>query len=169
VTKNCCISIYTDPDAVEQALGELQTVDYDLRQVSVIAAGCHGMDHPVGLYRIDDHNRFLGQQDSFWSGLWHRLGGSAFFWEPDFGPLAVAGPIVNMMVHGLEGVEIGTGFSLPGTALFIIGVPRGSINEYEQAIRAEKFLLLFHGESQDVERACGVLHNETQQVTVHRA
>jgi len=25
-------------------------------------------------------------------GLWHRLGGSAFFWEPDFGPLAAAGP-----------------------------------------------------------------------------
>ena len=169
MTKNCCVVIYTDPDNVEQALGELQTVGCDLRQVSVIARGCCGKEHPVGIYRIDEQVRFLGQQDTFWSDLWRRLPGSAFFLEPDFGPLAVAGPIVNMMVHGLEGVEIGAGFSLPGTALFIVGVPRGSINEYEQAIRAEKFLLLFHGERQDVERACGVLHGETQQVTVHRA
>lgn len=169
MTKNCCVVVYTAPDAVEQALGELQTVGCDLQQVSVIAKEYHNKKHTVGMYRIDEQLRFLGQQDTFWSDLWRWLPGSAFFWEPDFGPLAVAGPIVNMMVHGLDGVEIGAGLSLPGTALFIVGVPRGSINEYEEAIRAERFLLLFHGERQDVERAYGVLHGETQQVTVHRA
>jgi len=169
VTKNCCIVIYTDPDAVEQALGELQTVGCDLRQVSVIAKGCRGKEHPVGIYSTEDCVRFLGQQDTFWDDLLSRLTGLVFFWEPDFGPLVVAGQIINRMVHGLEGVEVGSGFCSTGTALFIVGVPRGSINEYEQAIKAEKFLLLFHGERQDVERACGVLHSETQQVTVHRA
>ena len=169
MTKICCAVIYPDPDAIEQALGELQTVGCDLQQVSVIGRGCNGKEHPVGIYRIGDRIRFLGQQDTFWSGLWSQLAGSAFFWEPDFGPVAVAGPIVNMMVHGLEGVEIGAGFSLPGTALFIVGVPRGSIKEYEQEIKAGKFLLLVDGEQRDVERACGVLHGETQQVTVHRA
>jgi len=169
VTKNCCVVIYPDTDAVEQALGELQTVGCDIRQVSIIARGCHGKEYPVGIYRIEDRLCFLGQQDTFWGGLWSQLAGSAFFWEPEFGPLVVAGPIVSMMVRGLEGVEIGAGFSLPGTALYIVGVPRGSIDEYEQAIKAEKFLLLLQGERQDVERACGVLHGETQQVTVHRA
>ncbi len=169
MTTNSCIVIYTDPAAIEQALAELQTVGCDPRQVSVIASGCQGQDHPVGMFHVGDSMNFLGRQDTFWSNLWHRLSGSAFFWEPEFGTLSVAGPIVKMMVHGLEGVEIGAGFSLPGAALFIVGVPRESINEYEQAIKADKFLLLFQGESQDVEKACGVLHGETQQVTVHRA
>ena len=169
VTKNCCVVIYPNHHAVEQALGELQTVGCDFRQVSVIGRGCLGEGHPVGIYRSEDRIRFLGQQDTFWDALWGRLAGSAFFWEPDFGPLAVAGRIIDLMVHGLEGVEISDGFSLPGTALFIVGVPRSSINEYEQAIKAEKFLLLVDGERRDVERACGVLHGETQQVTVHRA
>ncbi len=169
MTKNCCAVIYPNSDAVVQALGELQTAGCDLRQVSVIARGCQGKERAVGIYRTEDRIRFLGQQDSFWNDVWSRLADSAFFWEPDFGPLAVAGQIVNMMVHDLERVDIGNNFSLPGTALFIVGVPRSSIKEYEQAIKAEKFLLLFHGEQQEVERVCDVLHGETQQVTVHRA
>ncbi len=169
MTKNCCVVIYTDSGAVKQALGELQMVGCDLQQVSVIARGCQGKECPVGIYGIEDRIYFLGQQGRFWDDLWSQLAGSAFFWEPDFGPLVAAGQIVNMMIRGLDDVEIGDSFSLPGAAFFIVGVPRGSIKEYEQAIKAEKFLLLFHGERRDVERACSVLHGETQQVTVHHA
>lgn len=169
MTKNCCIAIYTNSDAVEQALGELQTAGCDLRQVSVIARGCQGKDYPVGIFRSEDRIRFLGKQGIFWDNLWNRLADSAFFWEPDFGPLAVAGPIVNMMVRGLEGVDIGDGFSLPGTALFIVGVPRGSIHQYEQAVKADQCLLIIHGERDAVEQACEILHSEMQQVTVHIA
>ncbi|HEC29498.1 MAG TPA: DUF1269 domain-containing protein [Gammaproteobacteria bacterium] len=169
MTKNCCVVIYPDSHAVEQALGELQSVGCDLRQVSVIGSGCHGEAYPVGIYCTDERMRFLGHQDIFWNTIWGQLAGAAFFWEPDFGPLAVAGRVIDLMVNGLEGAEFSDGFSFPGTALFVTGVPRGSINEYEQAIKAEKFLLLVDGERRDVERACGALHGETQQVTVHHA
>ncbi len=169
MTKICCIVIYPHPDAVKLALGELQAAGYDLQQVSVIGKGWQGKEHPVGFYCIDDRVAFLGQQDSFWPDCWSKLAGAAFFWEPDFGSLAVAGSIVSMMIHDFEDIEISAGFSLLGTALFVIGVPRGSIQEYEEAIRAENFLLLFQGERQDVERVCDVLHSGSHQVIVHRA
>jgi len=53
--------------------------------------------------------------------------------------------------------------------LFIIGVPAGNINEYEQAVKDNKILLLVHASQQEVEYACEALHSEMQQVTVHRA
>jgi len=73
-----------------------------------------------------------------------------------------------LLVRGLEGVVIGGGFGVLGAALFDIGVPRGSIAEYEQAVGAEKFLLIVHNGEDSVERVCKILHGELQQVTVHR-
>jgi hypothetical protein len=101
--------------------------------------------------------------------LWDSLTGAACLWVPGIGPLALAGRIVTLMVHDLQGVELGRGFSVPGAALYGAGVPRHSIDEYEQAVRAEKYLLLVHGQRCDVERACDILHCENQQVTVHSA
>ncbi|HFE37188.1 MAG TPA: hypothetical protein ENK06_02055 [Gammaproteobacteria bacterium] len=165
MAKHCCIVIYSNSQLLEEALVALQAAGCDLGQASVVARACQAKGQPLGIYHIDDCVHFLGQQRIFGG----RLTGSGFFWEPDFGPLMASGPIVNIMVRGLEDVDIGAGFSLLGAALFSVGVPRGIICEYERMIRAEKFLLLFHGEWQDVEHVCSVLHVDTQQVTVHCA
>lgn len=152
-----------------QALGELQTAGSDLRQVSIIGKGCHGTAHPIGFYRMAGHIRYCGCQGEFWDEVWGRLPGAAFFLVPGFGLLAAAGRVVPLMIRGLDGVELDGGFSVPGVALHGIGVPRSSIREYELAIKTEKLLLLVHGERRDVERACAILHCDTQQVTVHSA
>ena len=167
--KNSCVSIYSTQQATEWALVDLGKADVDLRQVSVVGGGYHGEAHPIGFYNLGGRIRYRGLEDAFWSGLLALLSDAAFFWVPDFGPLTAVGSIVASLGRGLEGVAIGGGFSVFGAAFYNMGIPRDSINQYEQAIRTEQFLLIVHSEHRDVERAFEILHNETQQVTVHRA
>ena len=140
-----------------------------MRQVSIIGKVCHDEGPAIGFYCEDNHIRSCGEQTAFWDNLWHLLPGAGVFCLPGFELLAAAGSIVSLMVRGLENVDIGERFSLPGAALFEIGIPRGNIGEYEQSIKAGKFLLLVYGERHDVECACDILRCETQEVTVHSA
>ncbi len=167
--KNCCVSIYPTHQATEWALGELRKADIDLRQVSIAGRGYHSEAHPIGFYNVGDRICYWGLQGDFWADLWGLLSGAAFFWVPDFGPLAAAGPLVASLMCGLEGVAIGGGFDVFGAALYSMGIPRNSISQYEQAVKEEQFLLIVNGERDVVEHACEILHNEMQQVTVHRA
>lgn len=167
--KNTCVSIYPTHQATEQALGKLQLEVIDLQQVSIVGKGYHGTEHPIGFYNTDGRNRYWGLQGNFWGDLWGLLAGAAFLWVPGFGSLAAAGPIVSLLERGLEGVATGGGFGVLGAALYNAGAPRNAIVQYEKAVKADKFLLIVHGERSDVERACGILHGELQQVTVHTA
>lgn len=167
--QNSCVSIYPTHQAAEQALGKLQKEGVDLQQISIVGKGYHSEEHPIGFYTAGDRIHYWGLQGAFWGGLWGLLAGAAFFWVPGFGPLAAAGPIVSLLVKGLEGVAIGGGFGALGAALYSMGVPRDNVTQYEKAVKAEKFLLIVHGERRDVEHACGVLHGKTQQVAVHTA
>ncbi|HHJ16218.1 MAG TPA: permease [Gammaproteobacteria bacterium] len=167
--KNCCVWIGPTHQATQQALGELQKAGFDLCQVSVVGKGYHSEEHPIGFYSRGDEIRYWGLQSDFWTGLWNLLAGAAFFWVPGFGPLAVAGPIAAVLVRGLDDVAIDGGFGVPGAALYSMGIPRSSIQQYEEAVRADRFLLIVHGGHRDVEHACSILHGETRQVTVHRA
>ena len=166
--KNSCISVYKTVLAVEQALATLQQAGVDDPLISVIGKG-HGVQaHPVGFYRLNAHIHYQGLQGEFWERLWDLLPGGAFLWVPDFGPMAAAGLIVERLIGGLEGVEVGHGFGVLGAALYSLGIPRSSIQQYEQAIQERQFLVIIHGQERDVEKACTALHHQKQQVTVHR-
>ncbi|VAW97739.1 hypothetical protein MNBD_GAMMA21-2946 [hydrothermal vent metagenome] len=169
VTSNCCIVVYSETDVVEQAIDELQVTGYNFRQLSVMGGG-HDMKTCLpGLYRTEGNVCLLGPQADFWNTLCDHFNGIAYYWDHDFGSLMLAGQMIDLLTHEMPNVDIVDGFSLFGSTLFMLGVPRDSIKEYESAIKAEKTLLLFHGDSKDVEHICDVLHGETQQVTVHRA
>lgn len=167
--KNSCVSIYPDSLSLQQALTKLQRADCDLCQVSVMGKDCHGEEQPVGFYCTGKHIHFCGPRRVFWEGLWGLLKGAAYLWVPGIGPLVVAGRIVTLMAYDQQDTEIDGGFTVLGAALYGIGVPRYSIDEYETALKAEFYLLLVHGLRCDIERACDVLHCEAQQVTVHSA
>jgi len=167
--KNTCVSIYPTHQTSEQAIGKLQKEGIDLQHISIVGMGYHNEEHPIGFHTAGDRIRYWGLQSEFWGSVWGQMTGAAFFWVPGFGPLAAAGPIVALLVRGLEDVAIGGGFGMLGAALYSMGVPRSSIAEYEQAIKAEKFLVIVHGARSAVEHACGILHSKTQQVAVHTA
>ncbi len=165
--QNSCVSIYPGGGCLAKALHSLQAAGSDLQQVSVLGKGGHAQVVPIGFCLTDRQARFWGPASATWAQVWQLLPDAACFWVPGNGALAAAGQIVSLMIRGeSEGVA---GLSVPGKALYGLGIPRHSIEEYEQAIHAEHYLLLVSGQRRDVERACELLLGEAQQVTVHSA
>jgi hypothetical protein len=109
-----------------------------------------------------------GKIGAFWGGLWGLLFGAAFFFVPGIGPIAVAGPLVSWIVGALEGAVVVGGASAVGAGLYSIGVPKDSIIKYETQIKADKFVLIYHGTTEEVEKARGILENtEAAEVNIH--
>lgn len=75
--------------------------------------------------------------------------GSAFLWLPVFGPLVVVGSLVSMLVGAAGGGAAGSALG----ALMGLGVSRQHIPEYEEQVRAGRFLLIAHGHASEVECA----------------
>jgi len=111
-----------------------------------VGKGYHSDEHPVGYYNTGDRVKFWGKLGTFFGGgMWGLLFGTAFFWIPGIGSLAIAGPLVAMIVGGAEGAVAMGGLSALGAALYSIGIPKDSIVKYEESLKADKFLLILHG------------------------
>jgi hypothetical protein len=167
--KYTCVLLYSNHESAEQDTKLLQAQDFDMDTVSIVSWSHHHKTQALGLYTAGGQMRFHGDHARFWENLWNTLNGVAFFWTADFGVLIAAGSIVNLLAQKHEDVDVGQHFSILGSALFSIGIPKNSIRQYEHSIQSENLLLIVHGQHDDVERACQLLHSKTQQVTVHMA
>ena len=67
------------------------------------------------------------------------------------------GAIVSSIVGALEGAVIVGGLSTLGASLYSIGIPKNSIIKYESAIKANKFVVIFHGTEIETEKAREIL------------
>jgi len=94
---------------------------------------------------------------AFWGGLWGLLMGAAFFWVPGFGPIAVAGPFIHLLIAALEGAAVVGGISALGAALASIGIPKDRVLKFESSLKADKYLLIAHGSAEEVERARSIM------------
>jgi uncharacterized membrane protein len=146
---NAVVAIYKSHDEVEAAIEELRQSGFDLKKLSVVGRDDHTVEHVVGYYNAGDRMKHWGKLGAFWGGLWGLLLGSALFLIPGIGPLLVAGPLVGMIVGGLEGAMGGAvvagGLSALGAGLYSMGIPKDSILEYETAVKSGKYVLIAHG------------------------
>ena len=101
--------------------------------------------------------QYWGKIGAYWGGFWGLLFGSAMFAIPGLGPILVAGPLVAWIVAGLEGAAVVGGVSALGAGLASIGIPKDSVIEYETALKTDKFLLIVHGTSDEIEKARTVI------------
>ena len=76
---------------------------------------------------------------------------------PDYGPVLVAGPLVEWIVGALHNAGIFNGFSAVGAALYGIGISRELIPVLEAAMGTCDFLVVVHGASKEVQEAGSVL------------
>ena len=96
------------------------------------------------------------------------LFGSAFFFVPGIGPIAVAGPVVSSIVGALEGAAVVGGVTAIGAGLFSIGIPKDSVIKYETQIKADRFVVVCHGTTEETEKAQSILQNtEATEVNMH--
>jgi uncharacterized membrane protein len=166
--QNAVVAIYDTHVGAEEAVKELQRAGIDMRTLSIIGKDTHTDEHAVGYYNTGDRMKYWGKIGACWGGFWGLLFGSAFFAIPGIGPVLAAGPVVAWIVAALEGAAVAGGISAIGAGLYSIGIPKDSVVQYELAIKTDKFLVMVHGSTSEVEKARGVLESTRPlSVTLH--
>lgn len=145
---------HADAEAAVQSLGH---ADFDLKKLSLVGKGYHSEEHPVGFYTVGDRMKTWGGIGAFWGGIWGLLLAPAVFFLPGIGLVAMAGPVVAVLVGALEGAVVVGGLSALGAALIQLGIPQDDVVKYETALKADKYLLVVHGTAEDVEKVRSVL------------
>ena len=167
--KNCVVALYKTHDDAEGAVKLLQRSEINLKQCSILGQGYHTEEEVVGYYNAGDRMMFWGKQGAFWGGIWGLLFGSGVFWIPGIGQVIAGGAIVSSIIGCLQGAVVIGGLNALGAGLYSIGIPRNSILQYETAIKANKFIVVFHGTVEETEKVRGILDltpKETLEVTV---
>lgn len=155
--ENAVIAVFESHQRAEDAVKELQQSGFDMTKLSIVGKGYHTEEQPIGFYSTGDRVKVWGGTGALWGGAWGLLVGVAFFWLPGIGPLAIAGPLVPALIGALEGAAVVGGLSALGAALYGLGVPKHSIVRYETALKADKYLIIAHGDVAEVERARGII------------
>ena len=162
------VGLFNTHEDAEAAVKELQKCGYDMKTLSVIGKDYHPEENVIGYYNIGDRMASWGKFGLFWGWIWGLLLGSAFFMIPGIGPVVVGGPLVAWIVGALETALVVGGFSAFGAALASIGIPNDSIVKYETALKVDKFILIVHGTTQEVEEAENILmQSKAEEAYVH--
>lgn len=81
------------------------------------------------------------------------LFGSAMMFIPVVGHVIVLGPLAAALFGGLQGAVLVGGISALAGGLIAVGIPKDSVLRYETALKADKFMLVVHGDAQEIRRA----------------
>jgi uncharacterized membrane protein len=163
------VGTFDTHEQAETAIRELNKVHFNMKELSIIGKDYHTEEHVVGYYNTGDRVKVWGKLGAFWGGLFGLLFGSAFLVIPGLGQVMVFGPLVSWIIGALEGALVVGGLSAFGAALYSVGIPNDSIIKYEDAIKANKFLVMVQGPEKDAESARRILNEAMgQDVSTHR-
>ncbi len=151
------IAIFENHEAANAAVKSLAEAGFDMKHLSVVGQGYHTEEKVIGFYNMGDRVGFWGSRGAFWGGLWGLFIGGLFVTVPVVGPLIVLGSLAGTIVLALESAVVVGGISALSAALFSLGTPKDSIIRYEEAIKADKFLVMAHGPAEEMTRAKAVL------------
>jgi uncharacterized membrane protein len=168
--KNSVVSIFNTHTEAEDAIRELQRSGFDMKKLSIVGKDYHAEEHVVGYYNTGNRVKYWGKLGAFVGGFWGLLFGSAFFFVPGIGLLAIGGPLVSWIIGALEGAVIVGGLSAVGAALYSIGIPKDSIIKYETSLKSNKFIVVAHGSIEEVNKARGILEaTSAAETAVHHS
>lgn len=151
------VAVYDSHILAEDAVRRLAKARFDMKAISIIGKDYHTEEQPVGYFNAGDRARYFGKFGAFWGGLAGILFGSALMFVPVIGHLVILGPIAATIAGGLQGAVFGGGLSALVGALTALGVPKDSVLRYETALKADKFLVLVHGDADTTRRAREIL------------
>ncbi|MDY7537407.1 DUF1269 domain-containing protein [Undibacterium sp. RTI2.1] len=160
-TKDSPVHIFNSHIEAEEAIQTLSKAGFDMKNLSLIGKGYHSEEHPLGFYTLGDRVKTWGGNGAFWGAIWGLLLAPAVFFLPGLGVMAMAGPIAAALVGALEGAVVVGGVSALGAVLVNIGVPNDQIIKYETALKVDKYVLLIHGDTEEVAKAYSILANSS--------
>lgn len=150
---NIAVAVYELHTQAEAAVKQLQRAGFNMKKVSIIGRDFHSEEHVVGFLNAGDRAMIFGKYGAFWGGLMGMLFGSAMMFVPVLGHVIILGPLATMLFGGLEGAVLVGGVSALAGTLMAIGIPKDSVLRYETALKASKFMLVVHGDAQEITRA----------------
>ena len=151
------VAVFPDHQAAEQAVAKLRDASFDLTKLSIVGKDGHTGEEILGYYTTGESMKYWGLRGAFWGGIWGLLLGAGFFLIPGVGSVLVAGPFLGALLTGLESAAIVGRSSAIAVGLIHVGIPQEKAIEYEQALIADKFLLIANGTPAEIERARRVL------------
>ena len=87
---------------------------------------------------------------------------------PVIGPMVALGAVAAVIVSIVEGAILGASGSALSAALYSIAIPKDSILDCEQNLKADSFLVFVHGTATDVTQAKTILATlQPVNLTIH--
>ena len=157
--ENVVVAVFSSHDQADSAVRALGHADFPLEQLTIVGKGYHSDEKVIGFYNAGDRIILWGKNGAFWGGLWGLFVGGLFMTIPVIGPVVVLGHLGAMLLGAAGGAVLVGGVSALAGALVGIGIPEDSVVRYEEAVKADKFLVLAHGSPEQVERAKSVLQS----------
>ena len=166
--ENVAVAVFSSHAQAESAVRALGQTDFPLKQLTIVGKGYHTDEKVIGFYNIGDRIKLWGKNGAFWGGLWGLFAGGLFMTLPLIGPVVVLGHLAAMVVGAVEGAVLIGGVSALTGALVSIGLPKDSIVRYEEAVKADHFLVMAHGTPEQVRQAKAVLQSASpSELNVH--
>ncbi|TAL48712.1 MAG: DUF1269 domain-containing protein [Methylovulum sp.] len=160
-TESTIISVFNTHAEAEEAVKALNKQGFNMEKLSIIGKGYQTEEHPVGFYTKGDRIKTWGSIGAFWGGIWGLLFAPAVFFIPGIGLVALAGPIVASLMAALESAVVIGGLSALGAALYGMGVTEDDVIKYETALKADKYVLILHGNEDEIAKARQILNAMT--------
>jgi hypothetical protein len=151
------IAVFADHQTAEIAVKKLTGAGFEIKNLSIVGKGFHSEEKAIGFYNVGDRVKFWGVRGAFWGGLWGLFFGGLFMTIPVVGHVVVLGALAAMVIGAVENAVVVGGLSALGAALFSIGVPKDSVIQYEAAVKADSFLVMAHGTTEEMARAKAIL------------
>ncbi len=163
------VAVFSDHRGAESAIHKLSEEGLDMKHFSIIGKGYHSEEKVMGFYNAGDRIKFWGKTGAMWGGIWGLFFGGIFMTVPVIGPIVVLGHFAVMVFAAVEGAIVVGGLSVLGAALYGLGIPKDSIIKYEEALKADGFLVVAHGSPEEMTRAKNVLDMmETVRLDLHQ-
>lgn len=151
------VAVFTDHHAAETAIKKLAQDGFEMKNLSVIGKGYHTEEKVIGFYNAGDRVKFWGLRGAFWGGLWGLFFGGLFMTIPVIGNVVMLGFLASVVIAAVDNAVVVGAFSALGAAIYSIGIPKDSVIQYEEAVKADGFLVMAHGTVNEVTRAKEIL------------
>lgn len=154
---NSVVAVFETHAQAEAAVKELQRSGFDMTRLSIVGKGYRTEEHPMGFYTTWDRMKVWAGYGAFWGAVWGALVGAVFLWLPGFGLLEPAGPLIHALAAAGEGAVLIGAIAMLGAGLVSLGMPRNAMVKYETEVRAERYLVVVHGDGDKVAEAKALL------------
>jgi hypothetical protein len=146
------VAVYGAFQEVDLALSRLAGAGVTIARLSIIGRGFQSSEHLSGFLSVDGKIRFWGKFSGFWDRIWVFFGGGLSITLPALGHIMVVGPLAAIITSSVEGGILPGRLNPLGAALYSCGIPRESVARYEQAVKADGFIVVVRGTLEELTR-----------------